>query len=146
MWRDRGWEHYLLYKEVFEGTRAIGSNVVRPGQLAAFQTRESKGGDENEELEQDETLIALGDPDSVGLVGQASNNTGSQLLSAMASFGASQPPTPRTPPPATSSQRGSNTSIPKRLRGNTQDSLLLRAGVLKDSNDLAAAQGNPAMH
>jgi len=55
----------------FEGTRATGSNVVRPGQLAAFQTRESKGGDENEELEQDETLIALGDPDSVGLVSQA---------------------------------------------------------------------------
>ncbi len=55
----------------FEGTRATGSKVVRPGQLAASQTRESKGGDENEELEQDETLIALGDPDSVGLVGQA---------------------------------------------------------------------------
>ncbi len=80
MWRDRGWEHCLLYKEVFEGTRATGSSVVRPGQLAASQTRQSKGGDENEELEQDETLIALGDPDSVGLVGQASNNTGSQLL------------------------------------------------------------------
>ncbi len=64
----------------------------------------------------------------------------------MASFGASQPSTPRIPPPATPSQSGLNTSIPKRLRRNTQDSLLLLAGVLKDSNDLAAAQASPAMH
>ncbi len=59
MWRDRGWEHYLLYKEVFEGTRATGSNVDRPGQLAASQARASKDGDESEDLERDGTLIAL---------------------------------------------------------------------------------------
>lgn len=42
-WRNRSWDNYLLYQEVFEGTCATGANVVRPGQATAFRKRQSRG-------------------------------------------------------------------------------------------------------
>jgi len=38
-WRDRGWVHFELYQDVFGGSRATDSNLVRTGRLPTGPTR-----------------------------------------------------------------------------------------------------------